>query len=217
MAPPNQTDSARPRHRRRRSLVLILLAVALVWLWSSCACRWVFPKRWGVVEEGAVYRSGQLSAMLVKRTLTRHHIQVIVDLTDHDADRLDHAVELRAARELGILDFNFPLSGDGTGDIRHYAEAIAAIVKAKNAGKPVLVHCVAGAMRTGGVIAAYRLLVERADPEAVRKEMMRYGWKPRKNRVLIDYLNAHMAELARLLVERGVIENVPDPLPQLPP
>ncbi len=217
MTPHDPQDSARPSHRRVRTLVLILLAVAVVWVWSSAACHWVFPKRWGVVDEGSVYRSGQLSALLVKRTLVRNHIRVIVDLTNNDTDRIDHAVEIRVARELGIEDLNFPLSGDGTGDIHHYAGAIAAVVKAKNEGKPVLVHCAAGVMRTGGVVAGYRLLVERANPETVRKEMIYYGWRPWKNRVLIGYLNAHMAELAGLLVEQNAIESIPQPLPVLQP
>jgi hypothetical protein len=35
--------------------------------------------------------------------------------------------------------------------------------------------------------------------------------------VLVDYLNEHMGEMAQLLVDRGVIDKVPDPLPRLEP
>jgi hypothetical protein len=33
--------------------------------------------------------------------------------------------------------------------------------------------------------------------------------------LLIPYLNAHIGELAGILVQRGIIDRVPDPLPQI--
>ena len=73
----------------------------------------------------------------------------------------------------------------------------------------------AGAQRTGGVIACYRLLVEKKDISFVLEEMMRYGWSPKRNVLLLPYLNSHMAELAALLQKMGVIDHVPVPLPRL--
>jgi predicted protein tyrosine phosphatase len=109
-----------------------------------------------------------------------------------------------------------PLGGNGTGNINHYAQAVIAIVEADRKSKPVLVHCVAGTQRTGGVIAAYRLLVQKKDPAFVIDEMKRYGFRPKSNPALLPYINGNMAELSLLLKQAGAIDEIPNPLPQLP-
>jgi hypothetical protein len=70
---------------RKHIYAILLGMVALfgggAWLWQGLVKDWVIPKRFGVVCDGEVYRSGRLSALLVKKTLAKHHIAVIVDLT----------------------------------------------------------------------------------------------------------------------------------------
>ena len=214
-------NSHRPAQRARRGrrwliALGILLVAGGIWTWDQVIKDRVIPKRFGVVQDGMIYRSGQLSSALVKRTLQRHGIRRIVDLTSVDPTDLDERAEKRAAAELGVEISVFTLKGDGTGDIHNYARAIEAIFRAQQAGQPVLVHCAAGAQRTGGVIAAWRLLVEGKAPSFVLKELRRYGWHPKSDAVLLEYLNSHMAELAQLLHESGVIDRIPAPLPELP-
>jgi hypothetical protein len=108
---------------------------------------------------------------------------------------------------------SFPLKCNGTSDIKKYAGVIAAIVDARKNGKPVLVHCAAGAQRTGGVIACYRMLVEKKQPSLAYAELLRYGWHDEPDQVLLTYINTNMSELARLLEEMGVIDKIPDRLP----
>jgi protein tyrosine/serine phosphatase len=173
------------------------------------------PKRWGVVEPGKIYRSGQISGTLIKRMLEENHIERVVDLTmDNPADRY-HEAELSAIKELGIERQLFPLLADGTGDVKTYAAAVAAVADAERAGHPVLVHCVAGTQRTGGVVATYRLLVQKKSPEEVFAELRHYKYDPRHSPKLMAYLNEHMPELADELVRHGTIESVPEPLPVL--
>jgi len=195
----------------------ILLLVGTIWLWEDVVEDRVIPKRFGVVKEGQIYRSGQLSSSLVKRILLKYKIGVIVSLSGDSSGDVDKDAERQAAAELGIERLIFPLSGNGTGDINNYAKAVAAICEAQKKQKPVLVHCAAGAQRTGGVIAAYRLLVEKENAPFVLAEMMRYGWNPKRNVYLLPYLNSHMEELAMLLQQMGVIDHVPPSLPQIGP
>jgi protein-tyrosine phosphatase len=115
----------------------------------------VIPRSWAAVEEGRVYRSGQLSAALVEDILARHQIKVIVALTEEMPRDKDQQAERKAAEELGIELLRFPLNDDGTGDVRQYIEAVTAIVEAKRQTKPVLVRGAAGVRRTGGVIACW--------------------------------------------------------------
>ncbi len=203
--------------KSRLVLVTILLLGATVWVWEDVVKDHVIPKRFGVVKQGQIYRSGQLSSSLVKRTLIKYKIGVIVSLSGDSAGDVDKEAEKQAAAELGVERLVFPLRGNGTGDINCYAKAIAAICKAEKEHKPVLVHCTAGAQRTGGVIAAYRLFVEGRDVPFVLAEMMRYGWNPKRNVHLLPYLNSHMEELSVLLKQMGVIEDVPALLPKISP
>lgn len=178
------------------------------------------PKRWGVVEPGKIYRSGQISSRLIKKTLQEHHIQRVVDLTGdniHAGNLQDryHDTERDAIEELGIERAVFPLISDGTGDVKVYAAAVAAVAEAERAGKPVLVHCAAGTQRTGGVVGLYRLLVQKKGPDEVLSEMRTYKYDPHQSPRLIAYLNEHMPELAEELVKHGTIDHVPEELPVL--
>jgi protein tyrosine/serine phosphatase len=173
------------------------------------------PKRWGVVEEGKIYRSGQLSRHLVKQVLQAHHIQTIVDLTFDNPEDANHAAEIAAIAEMGIERKLCPLDSDGTGDVHIYAQAVAAVAAAERQGKPVLVHCVAGAQRTGGVVALYRLLVQGRPSAFVFDEMQKYKYDPERSPKLKEYLNTHIGEIAEDLVRDGTIERVPTPLPKL--
>ncbi|MCH8215556.1 MAG: tyrosine-protein phosphatase [Planctomycetes bacterium] len=203
------------RQRTQRiALALLLLGVA-VWSWEEVLEDRLIPKNWGCVEPGLIYRSGQLSAALVERTLKKHNIEVVVTLNGEKPQDADCLEEREACRTLGIDLKRFPLGGDGTGDIHHYANAIAAIVAAVKAQRPVLVHCAAGAQRTGGVLACYRLLVKGDPNDRVLQELSHYGWRPEKNPKLLPFVNGHMAELAALLKEKRVLAEVPDPLPVL--
>jgi protein tyrosine phosphatase len=195
--------------------LVILLIGGGIWVWEGIIKDRVIPKRFGVVQEGQIYRSGCLSAALVKKVLKKYNIKVIIDLTVDSPDNHDQKAEKQAAAELGIERLTFPLRGNGTGDIKNYARAIASIVKAKQERKPVLVHCAAGTQRTGGVIAAYRLLVEQKDISFIYAELMRYDWDPKDDTALLKYLNSHMAELATLLKQMLIINEIPDPLPAL--
>ncbi len=204
------------RGRWAPPLSIAAVAVVAIVLGAWYQNGWA-PKRWGVVEPGLIYRSGQITSRRVRDVLAQNQIRVVVDLTGDDPTNPDQPAERAAIASLGIEVAKCPLLGDGTGDIESYASAIAKIASARKARQPVLVHCSAGAQRTGGVVAAYRILVEKKSPRQAWVELQQFGWSPRKDRVLVDYLNAHFEELARRLVDRGVIAAAPQPVPKLEP
>ncbi|OHB42563.1 MAG: hypothetical protein A2Y13_04585 [Planctomycetes bacterium GWC2_45_44] len=203
-------------HKRQLIIAAILFClIGTLVIWVKLLEDDFVPKKFGIVEEGRIYRSGQLSRWLVERTLLKYNIKVIVCLTGDSARNLDKSTEKKVAEKLGIERYIFPLAGNGTGDVNTYAEAIAAIYQAREKRKPVLVHCAAGSQRAGGVIAAYRLLIEKKDVPFILNEMRSYGWNPEDNPKLLPYLNGNMGELAFLLMQKGVIGKIPTPLPQI--
>lgn len=206
---------SQPRFRWRTLLVALAVVVAGSCWWRCDLRHRLIAKRWGVVEPHAIFRSGQISRHLVQPMLEQNQVQVVIDLTDEDLADADQQAEQAAIHTLGISYHRIPLIGDGTGDIRNYARALETLVQARDSGRRVLVHCSAGSQRTGGVIAAYRLLFQQADRNAVLEELRLYDWQPERDAVLLDYLDAHWRELAELLVARKLLARLPAELPHL--
>ena len=215
---PLRADSAPPKlMTNQRTIKLIgyalLILILSLYTWKEHLEDRLIPKRWGIVEDGIIYRSGQLHPALIERVLVEHDIQVIVDLNGKRAGKIEHETEDEVANSLGIDKKRYPLNGDGTGDLEQYAQAIVAIDRAVQAESPVLVHCSAGSQRTGGVIAMYRLLVQNHPVAPILEEMERYDWDPEKDQALSRYLDKNVEILANRLVNLSVIDEVPSSFP----
>ena len=196
--------------------LLILSGLAAVGVWDAVKYDFI-AKRFGVVEAGGLFRSGQISAAMFVPTIRENEIDTVLCLTGADETAPGHTEEVAAVEAMDDVKFErFPLRGDGTGDFEVYFNALASLVSARRADRKVLVHCAAGAQRTGSLVAAYRLLVLRDDPADVYAELSRYGWQP-EDAAMLDYLNQHLPECARRLYERGLISEIPDPMPVLGP
>ena len=196
--------------------VLAIVIGLAIWGWFGFIKYQFIPKKFGVVVPGHIYRSGQISAPLIKKILTKYNIRVIINLASYDAGNSDKLAEENAAKQLNIQVSRFKMSGNGTGDVNDYADAVIAIANAEKQHLPVLVHCTAGAMRTGGIIAAYRLLVQKIDPNIVEDEMEKYGCDIDDKPALRSFLNDNMAGLATRLKQAGVIDQIPAAIPQIP-
>lgn len=172
-------------------------------------------KRWGVVVPGIIYRSGQLTPAMLKEKVEAHEIATIMDFQLYDIRDSNQQAEIVYANQQGLRHRRFPLGGDGTGEVKNYVDALALLAECAKKKQPVLVHCAAGTQRTGGIIACYRLLLEKADPEEVVEELKQYEWDPNGDMELIHYLNTHLPEIARRLAERGVLDRIPPKIPKL--
>lgn len=206
--------------RRSRRLAAALLALALIGgaIFGLEAARdQLWPRRFAVVEPGRLYRSGQIAPRLIEGVLREHRIRKVVWMLHYDAEKNSHRTERAAIEALGIERTNLHLRGDGTGQVHRYAEALAEIHEAHQRGEAVLVQCASGSRRSGGVVALYLLLVEGRSSEEAYRELDRFGRTPVAETPLLEYLNLHMGEIAAGLVERGVIDRVPKPLPLLRP
>ena len=212
-----------PVARQRLVRTAVLAAVGLgvvaatISLWTLVLRDRFVAKRFGTVVPGKVFRSGQISRHLIAAVIERNGIGTIIDLNGLDPNDADQRAEVEVAQAKGLRHLRFPLRGDATGPIDRYAGAVQAMVESEQAGRPVLVHCAAGTQRTGACVSFYRLLVRHDPPESVYRELVSYGWDPKANKVLLEYVNGHMHELAQLLVERHTIDREPNPLPLLHP
>ena len=219
------TDTAAARvaapstRRDGRRVVVAIVSIALLaaawFVWNDVLSPRVFPKRFGVVVDNALYRSGRIHPSLLPTVLDRYGIDDIVALTYPGSAPQYQAFEASLAAERGIRFERFGLDGDGTGDPATVVDALVAIHAAVDRGDQVLVQCAAGSERTGAIVYLYRTLVLGQPADAAYAELLRYGHRPSRNPRLEPFLNANMAYFADALAARGVAQS-PATLPHLP-
>lgn len=163
-----------PRSRLR-------FALALAGLASACT-------NFGVVEEGQVYRAGQPDADDLREWFGEHRIKTILQLRRAEPEQEAQALIARDDVKVVLI----PLSA------RVYpsrAQLLALCDAFRDAEYPVLIHCRAGADRTGLAAAIYVLLttnnLDRAR-EQLSLEHLHTGWgTSRLDRVFEMYSRWH--------------------------
>lgn len=203
---------AKNKSNHLNTVIIVVVVAAAIFgyrTWDKKIKDQLIPRRFAAIVDGKIYRSGCLHERLIEKTLKEHNIQVIVSLMGK------YETEEAAAENLGIELNQYRLDGDGRGDITVYANALEDVVRAEQNDKPVLIHCVSGTMRSGAFTAFYRMLFQgQTDSKKLIAEMRKYNWKTDQT-YLPEYMNRNMYKLCSMLVERGVLDKIPDPLPQI--
>ncbi len=194
----------------RKVITAVTIAASLA-LGGVGYAQWVhpnlFPKNFGVVAEGKLYRSGNLTAMATRSVIREHGIKTIVDLGAYDT-RPELEIEAqKVADEMGVERRVFRLSGDGTGNPNAYVEALRIITDPSK--HPVLVHCAAGSERTGVCIMLYRELVENKPTGSTMHETLTFGHDPDKNQKMAPYLAQWRESIAQAFRNGKSIEGQP--------
>jgi tyrosine-protein phosphatase SIW14 len=179
------------------SITLILGVLGMVGLFAYNHYFDSYPKNFGIVVPGALYRSGYLTADALSRVYNQYKIRTIIDLGGSEPGTAEYKSEVDAAQELGIKRFPFVLPGDGTGDPNIYIQALKLISDPNN--QPVLVHCAAGAYRTSTVVILYQnIFMDQPVWTAVRQSAQ-FGYQPEKNPQSLAYLAEHLAAIRHAL------------------
>ncbi|MDA0791196.1 MAG: hypothetical protein O2780_17275 [Proteobacteria bacterium] len=203
---PNEPVAVPSLRRRIFIATAVVMAVILVAAaFNEFVKPRIFPKRFGVVIEDSLYRSGRIHPDLLKSVLEKHRIDTIVTLTVEVEGHEFQTAERAIADELGIEIARFPLAGDGTGDMVSYIGAIKKIDAELDQGRRVLVHCAAGTQRTGGVLFLYETLIGEVAPATAFAEMQRYDFDPVDNPRLLPYLEQILPGVTRGLAREGIV------------
>ena len=159
-------------------LSLWYLAVGILVVMTVFGCKefrhYLFLDNFGVVVEGEVYRSGQLTAPQLERVIRQYALRTVINTREEGA-RV--GVEAKACREHNVRMVRIAMPGDGRGTYDQYTEALDILQDPE--ARPVLVHCARGTHRTGALIAAYRVLGQGWEAEEALNEMRRYRFDPR--------------------------------------
>lgn len=203
-APPDHPNPWSWHTFGRNALVVSGAVALLVWFVIEGAIPNLVPKNFGVVEEGRVYRSGELTPEALRSVIERHSIKTIIDFGAHDHDPPGERREQAVADSLGVTRHVLYMQGDGTGDPNNYVEALRLMTDAS--ALPVLVHCAAGAQRTGCAIALYRGVVSGWDDDRALHEAEEFRHDPEDNPRMQEMYRAWRDEIERALDGGGEIE-----------
>ena len=197
-----------PRITRYKRTVLVMTIVfsfiGLAALFNEYVKPRIFPKRFGVVIEDSLYRSGNIHQALLPKVLRDYQIDTIVTLTRSISTIEYQAQERAIAEEMDVALYRFPLFGNGTGDVTSYIGALKRIHEELTRGRRVLVHCAAGTQRTGGVVFFYETLILDYSPAEAYAHMQSFKFDPSKNEALLPYLDGIFPVVASALEDHGI-------------
>lgn len=146
---------------------IVCFALAGIWYESP------FPKNFAPVDENKLFRSGTVTLNQLKNVADKYKIKSVLCLLNPDVPAV--AQEQAAAEKLGLHWFNVKLPGNGS-STPEQREQIKKVLDAPDI-QPLLVHCAAGANRTGLAIGLYRIHHQGWTAEQVLQEMNQFGFE----------------------------------------
>jgi protein tyrosine/serine phosphatase len=180
-------------------LIAVLLVAGPLWYW-----RWQERenRNFHVVEEGVLYRSGQLPLPRLQQIVAQHGIRTVICLRKgNKADDLDEEAWVKA-KALNFVRIQPPSWGDREPGVFHADEALVEFRKVMDdpANYPVLIHCFAGLHRTGAMCAVFRMDYQGWTNAEAIAEMRLLGYTLDHEDVL-GYLTKYQPVAARRHVE----------------
>jgi protein tyrosine/serine phosphatase len=125
------------------------------------------------VVTGEFYRSGQLAPAQIADYTKRYGIKTIINLRGDNTGNAWYDAEVAEARRLNVTHLNFGISARRELSGK---QAAALISLMSNAQKPLLIHCQAGADRSGLASALYLAAVKKSDEATAKSQLsIRYG------------------------------------------
>lgn len=178
---------------RRRTLIAVVGLVSLPALAGGLAWAWrarELPRRFDVVVEGRLFRSGTITPEQLGRVKARYGVRRVLCLLDANAP--ETAAERAEAKRLELDWVNIPLTGDGASTPEQRELILKTLADVEHT--PTLVHCAAGVNRTGLVVGLYRLRYQGWPLDRVMKELKARGFEDKPHH---ENLRAALAEEAR--------------------
>ena len=164
-----------------------ILAALLIALNSGCI---YYPKNFYEVDEGKLYRSGQLNGYTLKRKIKELDLQTVVNL--RGADNRHYKKEKKVCEELGVDHFTFEF-----GKALSNPEMINQVLDIYENGEyPIYVHCSAGKNRAAMASALYVLQNEEGFDDVIDqlrnpKFFKKHDHPYRENPKIVDFFREY--------------------------
>ena len=149
----------------------------------------IYHANFHAIVNGKAYRSGQMNARQFTRAIQDYGIKSILNLRGENPKDEWYCAETNIAQQFGVQHFDFALSARREvtdEEIEHILSII------RGAPKPILIHCQAGADRSGLVSALYCLTIEGQTPAQADKQLtVWYGHIPLLKTIAMDHSYWH--------------------------
>ncbi len=165
----------RPSWRRIAliSAVLVLLPAVAIGAWVGII---QLDGNLRTVEDGVFYRSAQLDAAGFERVIRERGIKSILNLRGRNQGSPWYEAEIEVSQTLGVVHYDVGISARREIALERMDDLVVLV---RDAPKPILVHCNAGADRSGLVSALYEIAVRGRPPaEAEGQLSLYYGHFP---------------------------------------
>lgn len=160
------------RHRRRLiTLPAVAFAACVLYL-----CALQLHGNFHEVIPGELYRSAQLDDTELAKKIRRYHIRSVINLRGENPGNAWYDQEVSTSRAAGIAHIDFRMSSKHE---LNFSEAQRLIATMRDAPKPLLIHCRAGADRTGLASAIYLAAIAKRGEWAAEMQLWPiYGHLP---------------------------------------
>ena len=162
----------------RITFILLLVALLMGAPWGYALYRASAARCFHVVEEGVLYRSGQLPQSGLARIVHDYKIRTIICLREGDQE--NDETEEKFCRRWGLNHVRIPprswWASNGPAPAEIGLKAFRKVMDNPD-NYPVLVHCFAGVHRTGAYCAAYRMDYHGWSNDQALAELKRIGYR----------------------------------------
>lgn len=125
------------------------------------------------IDPGKLYRSAQMPAVELDLALSAYDIRTVINLRGANPGRGWYDEEKSVTQANGVLQVDISMSAKELPTRQNLIKLLDAL---KNSPRPILVHCQAGADRTGEASALYQMLyMNKSRAEAMAMLAPRYG------------------------------------------
>ena len=128
------------------------------------------------ITKGEAYRSAQMNGDELKNCINNYHIKSILNLRGKAAVENWYIEEMKVSAKYNVMHYDLFLSA--------YSEPTPEEIRIlmglfKTAPRPILIHCQAGADRSGLIAAMWKVIVDKkSKTEAGKQLSMLYGHMP---------------------------------------
>lgn len=157
----------------KRSVLVVGVVATLAGSWAGYLR---LSGNFHAIEDGIIYRSGQMSGEQFENRIKDYGIRAIINFRGNNAGKSWYDDEMKASDAAGVQHIDFPLSANrevSDDELTRLEELL------RDAPRPLLIHCEGGADRSGFASALYMLVVaKRPGKEAAEQLSFRYGHFP---------------------------------------
>ena len=153
---------------KRKVKIAVTIIVVLLLLSAGFALYINEQGNFHPITEGEAYRSGQLDMDEFEYYIKKYNIRSIVNLRGENPSKPWYKEEIMFCDANNIKHYDLSLSSSkapNREDVRKLMDIF------NNAPRPVLIHCLAGADRSGLVAAMWKVIVDKEPKEEAEKQL----------------------------------------------